>query len=80
MNQCPCEVSRAFFEEFSATFAKVAQGTVFYLGYGEREGGTFSMDSFFAQYEVPNLRTSVVTNAVVMVVHRNGIGMVYFYL
>lgn len=74
VNQCPCEVSRAFFEEFSSTFARVAQGTIFYLGYGERAGGTFSTESFFAKYEIPNLRIPEVTSAVVMVVHRNGTG------
>lgn len=65
----------SFFEQFSKVFAQAAQGTVFYLGNGERENGTFSSGSFFAKVEIPNLRTPEVTDAVVMVVHRNGEGI-----
>ncbi len=73
-NSCPCSVSSDFFELFSILFARAARGTIFFLGYGEKAGGTFSENSFFAKYEIPNLSTSEVTRAVVMVVHRKDRG------
>ena len=67
-NQCPCSVTVAFWERFSMQFALSAQGTAFYLGYGEKPGGTFQPTSFFAVHELPNLSPPRVSNVVVMVV------------
>ncbi len=64
-----------FFEQFSLLFARAARGTIFFLGYGEREGGTFDETSFFAKYELPNLNPTEVTRVVVMLVHRRGEGV-----
>ena len=49
-------------------FALSAQGTAFYLGYGEKSGGTFQATSFFAVHELPNLSPPCVSDVVVMVV------------
>ena len=49
-------------------FALSAQGTAFFLGYGEKRGGTFQPSSFFSQHELPNLTPPRVTEVVVMVV------------
>lgn len=73
-NGCLCSVSGAFWERFSIEFAMAASETVFYLGYGERPGGTFRLDSFFALHELPNLSPPRVSDVVVMVVHREGQG------
>lgn len=70
INSCLCSVSGSFWERFSIEFATAANGSVFYLGYGERSGGTFQQDSFFALYELPNLSPPRVSDVVVMVVHR----------
>ena len=81
VNRCPCSVSFAFFEEFSILFARAAEGLIFYLGYGENSGGTFNETSFFSQYELPNMNTSLVRSATILVVHRKGRGeLVYVAL
>ena len=72
-NRCPCSVTTAFWARFSVKFALSAQGTAFFLGYGEKRGGTFQMSSFFSQHELPNLNPPRVTEVVVMVV-TNGTG------
>ena len=71
---CPCSVTTDFWVQFSTEFAQAARGTIFYLGYGERNGGTFQSTSFFATVEIPNLEYPRVTSAVVIVVHRKGEG------
>ena len=72
-NQCPCSVTTAFWASFSINFALSAQGTAFFLGYGEKENGAFQTSSFFSQHELPNLSPPRVTEVVVMVV-TNGTG------
>ena len=74
-NFCLCSVTTNFWNQFSVEFATVAKETVFYLGYGERDGGAFKNTSAFAQYEVPNLLYPRVKNAVVLNVHRKGRGL-----
>lgn len=61
-------MTTAFWARFSVKFALSAQGTAFFLGYGEKSGGTFRMSSFFSQHELPNLNPPRVTEVVVMVV------------
>ena len=73
-NGCLCSVSGSFWERFSMEFAMAASESVFYLGYGERSGGTFQLDSFFARFEFPYLSSPRVSDVVVMVVHREGQG------
>ena len=72
-NRCPCSVTTAFWAYFSTQFALSAQGTAYFLGYGEKAGGTFNSTSFFSQHELPNLNPPRVTEVVVMVV-TNGTG------
>lgn len=67
----------AFWERFSVEFAQAARGTAFYLGYGEKPGGTFQLTSFFAKSELPNLSPPRVRNVVAMVVHRRGQGNIF---
>ena len=43
---------------------------MFYLGNGERKGGVFQPSSNFAQYELPRLSPSKVSEVVVIVTHR----------
>ena len=66
-------MTTAFWAQFSIEFAQSAQGTAFFLGYGEKRNGTFQMTSFFSRYELPNLNPPRVTEVVVMVV-TNGTG------
>jgi hypothetical protein len=66
-------VTSAFWARFSVRFALSAQETTFFLGYGEKRGGTFQSSSFFSQHELPNLDPPRVTEVVVMVV-TNGTG------
>ena len=70
--QCLCCVTSSFWEEFSRQFALSATGTFFYLGYRERESGTFHTDSFFATTELPNLTPPSVSRVVAMIIHRQG--------
>ena len=49
-------------------FAQSAVGTTFYLGYGERPGGTFRETSFFSLNELPNLSPPRVSEMVVLIV------------
>ena len=74
VNQCLCKVSFMFWIQFSIDFAKTAKGTIFYLAYGEREGGAFSTKSVFAEYELPNMHYPRVSAAVVLDVHQVGKG------
>ena len=74
-DSCPCSVTDNFWNQFSVEFASVANGTIFYLCYGERKGGAFNNTSAFANYEVPNLSYPRVTNAVTLNIHRRGRGM-----
>ncbi len=74
MNQCLCNVSFMFWVQFSIDFAKAAEGTIFYLAYGEREGGPFSTTSIFAEHELPNMQYPRVTAAVVLDIHQEGQG------
>ncbi len=67
--KCNCKVSYAFFEEFSFRFAKAARGTIFYLGHGESTNGAFNKMSIFAEIEIPNLDSTSVRSAVILVVH-----------
>ena len=64
-----------FWNQFSIEFASVAKGTIFYLGYGERDGGAFRNTSSFARFEIPNMEYPRVTAAVVLNVHRKGNGL-----
>ena len=73
-NSCPCGVTEAFWAQFSIQFASVASDTVFYLVNGEREGGVFQPSSNFAEYELPQLSPSCVSEVVIMVAHRKGQG------
>ena len=66
-------MTTAFWARFSTQFALSAQGTAFFLGYGEKAGGTFQSSSFFSQHELPYLTPPRVTEVVVMVV-TNGTG------
>ena len=67
-------MTAAFWARFSVKFAQSAQGTAFFLGYGEKKNGAFNnMSSFFSQHELPNLSPPRVTEVVVMVV-TNGTG------
>lgn len=74
-SQCLCNVTTAFWGRFSTEFAMVASGSAFYLGYGEKQGGTFQPNSFFAMNELPNLNPPHVSGVVAMVVHRREQGM-----
>lgn len=73
-SQCLCSVTTAFWAQFSTEFALAASGTVFYLSYGEKPGGTFQSSSFFATYELPNMSPPRVTEVVILNVHRKGQG------
>ena len=44
------------------------------MGNGERVGGTYNEQGFFATVEIPNLNRDRVTSAVVIVVHQQGRG------
>lgn len=77
--RCMCSVTSAFWEEFSRQFALSASGTAFYLGYGEKNGGTFQSSSFFAMTELPNLNPPRVSDVLAMIVHRKGQG-IYIHL
>ena len=73
-NPCPPMPTTSFWASFSCMLGVNAKGTVFWLAWGERPGGTFQMGNFFALYEFPALVAPRVTKLVVFDVHREGMG------
>ncbi len=73
-NNCTCSVTTQFWVEFSARFSQAAQGTVFFLGDGAREGGAFNPQSFFSTVELLNLSQEDVMRVVALIVHPKGVG------
>ena len=53
-------------------FAKAAEGTIFYLGFGEEPKGIFPPKSFTAKHEFPFLMPEKVDRAVILVMHASG--------
>ena len=52
---CPATPYTTFWAEFSVLLAQSANGIAFWVGYGNRDGGAYDPNSFFGQYEFPNL-------------------------
>ena len=69
-NPCPPTPYTAFWEEFSVLLAQSANGIAFWVGYGNRDGGAYDPNSFFGQYEFPNL--NVERLVVIDIYHDNG--------
>ena len=63
-----------FWASFSAMLGMRAEGVAFWLAWGERLGGTYQSNSFFALYEFPNLEPPRVSRLVVLDVHNEGVG------
>ena len=73
-NPCPDQPSTSFWAKFSCTLGESASGISFWIGNGEREGGTFRPNSFFTEYELVKLNPPNDTKLVVVEVSRMGIG------
>lgn len=54
-NPCPPTPTYMFWAQFSILLGKSATGVAFWAAYGNRDGGAYSPDSFFAKYELPNM-------------------------
>ena len=74
VNPCPDKPSTSFWAELSCLLGESASGISFFLGNGEREGGTYRKQSFFAEYEFTKLTPPKDTELVVLDVHRMGYG------
>ena len=73
---CLCSVTYNFWRQFSLLFAKASSGIAYWLGDGERNGGTFRNESEFSNTELPNMNALEV---VAIIVHRKGEGMFLCY-
>ena len=73
-NPCPRKPYLSFFGKFSCLLAESAAGVTFWVGYGERENGTYQPGTFFSEYEFPKLMSSKVTKLAVIDVHRLDMG------
>ena len=73
---CLCSVTYNFWSQFSLLFAKASSGIAYWLGDGERNGGTFRNESEFSNTELPNMNALEV---VAIIVHRKGEGMFLCY-
>ena len=72
-NPCPKTPTHAFWEKFSVLLAESATGIVFWVGYGNRDGGAYKPNSFFGLYEFPNMTPQKVKRLVVIdIYHDNG--------
>ena len=72
---CLRNVTSSFWGRFSVEFGRAAIGSAFYLADGEHPQGAFRNDSFFSTAELPYMRDGVVTRLVVLLLHREGIGV-----
>ena len=70
---CNCDVTGEFWVEFSALFAQSASGNAIFLGNGERSGGAYSDQSYFATVEIPNM-TDEVYRIVTLIIHERETG------
>lgn len=80
MNMCIHNPRTRFWASFSTKLALKAKGVVFWLTWGELQGGAFENHGddtcfdYFAQYEFPALEYPRVTRLVVLDLHREGMG------
>ena len=63
-----------FWVSFSTMLGQEAEGVVFWLAWGERAGGTYQSNSFFAENEFSALEYPRVSRLVVLNVHNWGMG------
>ena len=73
-NPCPDQPSTSFWAKFSCELGESASGISFWIGNGEREGGTFRPNSFFTEYELVKLNPPDDIKLVVVEVSRMDIG------
>ena len=73
-NPCPRKPYLSFLGKFSSLLAESATGVAFWVGYGEREGGTYQPGTFFSDYEFPKLMSPEMTKLVVIIAHRLNMG------
>lgn len=64
-NPCPMPgPTTVFWQKFSCLFGESASGTSFWLGYGDKQGGAYQSNSFFANYEFPKMTPDRVSRLV----------------
>ena len=68
-NPCPIAPVVAFWQEFSSRFGKSAEGIVYWIGDGNRDGGAYQNTTLFSKYEFPKLTYPKVYRMVIMVIH-----------
>ena len=73
-NECNGVPSTQFWVSFSTMLGQRAEGVVFWLAWGERPGGTYQSNSFFAVNEFSALESPRVSRLVVLNVHNRGVG------
>ena len=67
VNPCPMPgPTTVFWEKFSCSLAESASGISFWVGNGDRTGGAYQSNSFFANYEFPKLTADRVNRLVVI--------------
>ena len=66
-NLCPMPgPMTVFWQKFSCLLGESASGTSFWIGYGDKQGGAYQSNSFFANYEFPKLTPDRVNRLVVI--------------
>jgi hypothetical protein len=65
-NPCPDNPSVSFWAKLSCLLGESSNGTSFWIGDGERRGGTFRNESFFTEYEFVKLEPPRNTKLVVL--------------
>ena len=74
VNVCNGVPVTQFWVSFSTMLGQRAEGVVFWLAWGERPGGTYQSNSFFAVNEFSALESPRVSRLVVLNVHNRGVG------
>ena len=69
INPCPVTPVAAFWQAFSSNFGESAEGIVYWIGDGNREGGAYQNATMFAEFEFPKLAYPRVYRLVAIVIH-----------
>ena len=69
VNPCPVTPVVAFWQAFSSNFGESAEGIVYWIGDGNREGGAYQNATLFTEIEFPKLLYPRVYKLVAIVIH-----------